>query len=346
MTDSKINILMTGAGAPGGPGIIQCLQRSSLLHLTTADANASATGRFLSDDFIQIPKATAPDFIDKVLEICLNRNIKVVFPLVTLELFRFAKEKERFDRAGIKIIVSDWESLEVANNKSRLCLHLSERGILTPEFEVVASGDCDQLIAAFKRLGFPGRPLCIKPSISNGSRGVRIVDPQKDKYDLLFLEKPNSLYMNYEELLDILNGKPFPELLVSEVLPGEEYTIDTIVNQGVVEIILPRRRIKMSGGISVEGEFVNHEPIMEYCRQILGSLALNGPIGIQVKAATDGSFKILEINPRIQGTSVSAMGMGVNLPLMAVYNELGMPFDIPPLQWGKKFARYFQEVYF
>jgi hypothetical protein len=49
-----INILMTGAGAPGAAGIIKCLQQN-WTNLTVADADNLAIGKFLNEDFVQIP---------------------------------------------------------------------------------------------------------------------------------------------------------------------------------------------------------------------------------------------------------------------------------------------------
>ena len=37
-----MNVLMTGAGAPGGPGIIKCLKRIKDINLTVADADINA----------------------------------------------------------------------------------------------------------------------------------------------------------------------------------------------------------------------------------------------------------------------------------------------------------------
>lgn len=337
---------MTGAGAPGGPGILQCLQGDNRIRLIVGDANPRASGRFLADNFQLLPKADSKDFIQQIVAICHKEKIDLIFPLVTRELFLFAQHKDLLATEGIKVIVSDSESLFTANDKSALYTHLSHKGILLPAFSVVKT--IEELESAFRSLGYPQEPLCIKPSISNGSRGVRIIDETLNEYDLLFNHKPNSLYMTYDKLLSILASKPFPELLVSEVLPGDEYTIDTLVKNGETKVVLPRIRSKMNGGISVEGQFLYHEEIINYCRQINNTMKLNGPIGLQVKQARDGAFKLLEINPRIQGTSVAAMGLGINLPLLAVLQET-MELEYPnqaTIPWGTCFARYYSEVYY
>jgi carbamoyl-phosphate synthase large subunit len=342
-----INVLMTGAGAPGGPGIIQALKKDSNINLVVCDANEYASGRFLNNSFYKIPSADSSNFITEIFKICIKENINVIFPLVTRELFVFAEFKKDFEAKGIKIIVSDKESLNVANNKSALCTHLRNSGILTPDFRVV--NNYTELKSAFLELGFPKNPIVVKPSISNGSRGVRIINNNIDEFDLMFNYKPNSLYMSFSKLKSILKETNFPELLISEYLPGEEYTIDTLVIDGKAKIIIPRIRSKMNGGISVEGEFIMNNEIIKYCENIISSMHLVGPIGIQVKKATDGNFKILEINPRIQGTSVAALGAGINLPVLAVNSIVNSDFNLPSMEnvkWGTKFTRYYQEIYF
>lgn len=339
-----IKVLMTGAGAPGGPGIIRCLLKDSEIDLIVADANPNASGRYLNEKYEQIPLASDSDFIDKVLFLCAKHDIDVIFPLVTRELFKFSEVKDLFYEKGIKVIVSDYEDLKIANDKSALNVHLKKHNVITPDFFVAKT--YEDVEEAFNKLGYPENSVCIKPSISNGSRGVRIIDDHIDEFDLLFNHKPTSLYMSMDKLKSLLKGREFPELLVSEMMPGEEYTVDTLISKNKVEVIIPRKRTKINGGISVAGEFVNQKEIIHYCNEIIGTMNLFGPIGIQVKKSKEGVFKILEINPRIQGTSVAALGAGINLPLLAVYSALGRPFDIPEVKWGTRFVRYYDEVYF
>lgn len=339
-----IKVLMTGAGAPGGPGIIKGLKKNKNIDLLVCDANPDASGRFLNEKFEILPMANEDIFIEKLLNLCKRYNIDVVFPLVTRELFKLSKHKELFKKEGVKVVVSNYENLKIANDKSALCIHLEQKGIMTPDFKVVNT--IEELKKAFTYLGYPKKPVCIKPSVSNGSRGVRIIDGRIDEYDLLFNYKPNSLYMTYEKLFSILEDKEFPELLVSEYLPGEEYTIDTIVQKGEVKVVLPRKRTKMNGGISVAGRFEENVEIINYCTKIINSLDLEGPIGLQVKKSVEGKYKILEINPRIQGTSIAALGTGVNLPLLAIYAVLDRELKIPPIKWDTKFTRYYEELFY
>ncbi len=341
-----INILMTGAGAPGAAGILSCLQKEPAFRVTGADANPVAVGKWLSKDFETIPFANNPSFPDAILSLCRKRDIHIVLPLVTRELIPLAQHAKEFELAGAKLPISPASSLEIANNKSRLYEFLQWRGIAVPEFRVAET--IDQFKTAVAELGYPGKTVCFKPSVSNGSRGFRIISEQMNELDLLFNHKPAATYLRFTEAVRILSSGLFPELLISEYLPGEEYSVDCLANKGEAVLIVPRLRKRMINGISVEGEFVKEETIVDYCREIIKELQLHGNIGIQVKGSAAGGFLVLEINPRMQGTISAGLGAGINLPVLAVKQELGLPITPAEMEvkWGTKFSRYWQEVFY
>jgi carbamoyl-phosphate synthase large subunit len=342
----KINILMTGGGAPGAAGILQCLQKNSLFNITLADANPEATGRYLIKDFEVIPFADNPAFKDSVLSICRKKNIHIVLPLVTKELIPLSQSIKEFESAGAKLLVSPATSLEIANNKSRLYEFLQWRGIAVPEFRVAET--LQQFKKAVDELGYPAKKVCFKPSVSNGSRGFRIISEEINELDLLFNYKPSATYLSLQDAERILASGTFPELLISEYLPGEEYSVDCLANHGKSILIVPRLRKRMINGITVEGEFIKEETIISYCTQLINELQLHGNIGIQVKKSSSGQFLLLEINPRVQGTISAALGAGINLPELAVKQELSLPISTEELQikWGTRFSRYWNEVFY
>jgi carbamoyl-phosphate synthase large subunit len=346
MKKHEINILMTGAGAPGAAGILKCLRREPSFRVVTADANEDVVGRYLSDDFVKIPRGDHPDFIPAVLDACRKKNIHVLLPLVTAELIPLARNYREFALAGTQLMLSPAESLEIANNKCRLYEFLQWRSVDVPDFRIIE--ELSQLEKALNELGYPEKKLTIKPSVSNGSRGFRVIDGQVDEFDLFFNQKPGDTRITLSELMRILSSRPIPEMLVSEYLPGEEYSVDCLAKEGHLLLALPRLRKKMINGISVEGAFVRDDSIMDYCRLIISELHLHGNIGIQVKRSAGGKFLILEINPRVQGTISAGLGAGINLPVLAIRSQLGLPVtdDDMQVKWGTKFARYWEEVFY
>lgn len=343
---STVNILMTGAGAPGAAGILQCLQQHPSFRVIAADANAGAIGRHLVKDFEVIPLAGSPSFIDSMLAICRERDIHIILPLVTKELIPLSQHIKEFELAGARMVISPSASLEIANDKSKLYQFLQWRGIDVPEFRVVET--IEQFETATKELSYPEKTICFKPSVSNGSRGFRVISHDMNEHHLLFNEKPNARYISYNDAIRVLSLHAFPELLVSEYLPGEEYSADCLAKKGETIIAVPRLRKRMINGISVEGEFTKDEEIIAYCTTIIHALQLHGNIGIQVKRSAAGKFLILEINPRVQGTVSAALGAGINLPVLAIKQELNLPVRDEDLQvkWGVRFSRHWSEVFY
>jgi carbamoyl-phosphate synthase large subunit len=344
--NKKLNILMTGAGAPGGPGIFKALDATNSFEVFTCDMNPFSTGILLNKErsFI-IPAANDPDFIDTILKLCLKNDISLILPLVTMELFKFSEYRKLFETNGIKVLVSDFETLDILNNKAKILTHLKNAALEHPKFRIASSKNT--LIEAIKDLGYPNNPVVIKPSVGNGSRGIRILDPNVNSYDLLFNRKPNSIYSSLDAVIESIGNNQIPEMVVSEYLPGDELTIDTVINSGKIVEFMIRTRLSMRSGISIAGRFIDNQEVKEYISKIIYSLDIStfrGNVGFQVKQSESGKYLLLESNPRIQGTSVSAMGCGVNLPSIAVYSALGQNF-----KYRKKkniyFSRYYEEVF-
>jgi carbamoyl-phosphate synthase large subunit len=341
-----MKVLMTGAGAPGGPGIIKALMTNPAVDLHVCDVNPYASGRFLVDGkFHLVPKATDHSFIDRLMDICLKNKIEIIFPLVTLELFKLSKYKKIFLNNNIKIIVSDEDALNIANNKGLLYKHLTENEIKVPDFYVVNSKK--QLLSVAIKLGYPAVPIVMKPCVGNGSRGIRVLDDHVNRFDLLFNKKPLGIISRLTDVLDDIGENEIPELVVSEYLPGDELTIDTIVENGKVEDCLVRTRNTINGGISTSGTFICNDEVDQYIKRIVSKIpGLCGPIGFQVKKSFADEYLLLECNPRIQGTSVAAFGLGINLPLRVLQHASGIPREDIIKTAGISFCRYYQEVFF
>ena len=345
--NKKIKLLITGAGAPGGPGIIQALKKDKMINLYTADANPNASGRYLYNEcpFYKIPKADDSNFIKFLLNLCIKLKIKVVLPLVTKELFKLSIYKKEFLKKNIKIIVSDKDALFLINNKCSLYKHLKNNKIEVPEF-FIASNKSELKKAAIK-LNYGQVPIVINPCIGNGSRGIRILDKNADRFDMLFNHKPNSIFSTLNEVLSTMGDKKIPKILVSEYLPGDEFTVDTIVNNGSIVDFLIRTRTSINNGISTSGSFIDNKEIYEYIKKIISIIpGLSGPIGFQVKRSKKNKFLLLESNPRLQGTSVAALGLDVNLPLRAVKQILGIKLKKISKHSGVSFVRYYKETFY
>jgi carbamoyl-phosphate synthase large subunit len=340
-----VNILLTGGGAPGVAGIIKCLRNGNKnIRIVCVDINAHAYGRVMADKFYQVPCAEDSDFINAIAEICSNELIDIIIPLVTRELFFFAHNKGLFRERGIGVSVQDENTLKIINDKYLLLRTLKNTGIQTPEFYLCTNAE--QFKETCGKLGYPEKPICFKPTLSNGSRGFRIISSHTDEFRLLFEEKPNTTYISYEKAVQILSAQDMPPLVVMEYLPGPEWSVDCLIDNGKSLYCIPRLRNRMNGGISVDTTLVEEESIIDLTKDICRTFNIHGNIGIQFKQDAAGLPQVLEINPRLQGSVVSCAAAGINLPYFGVLLLLGKEVPVVTPKWGVRMCRYWEEVYF
>jgi carbamoyl-phosphate synthase large subunit len=337
-------ILITGAGAPGAAGIIKCLREIPDAFIVSVDTDPKAYGSLLTDAFETVPKANSFDFIPALLDFCKKHKINVVLPLVTKELESLSKAKTIFEENNIVVMVSNILPLSNANHKGNLLKTLQKNEIPHPAFSI--ANNFKEIEQAAYDLGYPNNPIIIKPCESNGLRGFRILNNSIDNLDLLLNHKPDNTYTTLDNLRSVIGDKKIPEYLVSEYLPGKEYTVDVLAKNGESLVIVPRLRSKMASGISTAGCIEKNTEIIEYVRKIVALFKLDFLIGIQVKQDIHGKYKIIEINPRVQGTTVACLGAGVNFPKLSVEMALGGELKIPEPKWGIRFARHWQELFF
>lgn len=130
--------------------------------------------------------------------------------------------------------------------------------------------------------------------------------------------------------------------VVMPYLPGKEYTVDCLAKEGKMVVCVPRSRDKIRDGITFEGETVAHEPIMNYCQDIIESLHLDGIVGLQFKCDRHGNPKLIDCNPRVQGSMYHSTLAGANIIEGAVKQKLTDESGLKQsdVKWGIKMKRY------
>ena len=164
--------------------------------------------------------------------------------------------------------------------------------------------DCDFVPTIYKKI--EKYPIFIKPREGQGSVGALLIR-SKD-------EIPNIDFSSY---------------VISEYLPGEEYTVDCLTdNHGRLSVISPRSRNRMMAGISVAGknEKLTKE-IIDIANTINERLSFIGLWWFQIKKDSRDKWKLLEISTRCAGTMGLTRSLGVNLPLLSVYVAAGQDIN-------------------
>jgi len=338
----SLNVLVTGAGAPGFPGIVKALMmnKERKIKIVATDAKEDVVGYYLVKKHYKVPIGNDPTYVESILKIGRKEKIDVILPLCTLELLPLAENREKFEKIGIKVVVSEPEALEVALNKGKLFDFFKDS--YAPKFFKVTT--VEEFEKSCERLGYPEKPIVFKPVMSFGSRGLRIIIPNLDRSSLFFKEKPTSVYTSYEDMLNILSQKPFPESLVMEYLPGKEYSVDLLIGDDVIYSI-PRERVVIKQGISNVGRIEKNEELIEVSSYIAKKLGLKYNVNMQFKQDEKGELKIIEINPRVSGSIIFCVGAGVNLPYYGIKLVLGEDVPKVPVKWGLRVYRHWEEVF-
>ena len=343
---NNITVMVTGAGNQYMPGLVECLKNNGerVIRLIAADMNEDPTILQMMDKAYKVPAATADDYIDRLYEICQKEKVDIILPVMSAELPGLVKNKERFYQIGTIVSVSDMESVLIANNKYRLYEFMRDNGIKTPKFCRITRAE--ELEKAFEYVGYPDVAVCVKATELSGSRGIRIVDPSKSRFDILFHEKPNSFYISYEELKIILEEKDeMPEMMVMEALPGKEFSVDLVADHGKILYMAARMSDSITASIPMEATLFHDEKAYDIARQVIGKLKLDGSADLDYRYDSEGNPVLMEINPRIAATMQIFKEGGMNLAYLRIKQLLGEPLPECTIQTGVKMKRRCMEMY-
>jgi carbamoyl-phosphate synthase large subunit len=337
-----LRVIVTACGAPGGPGIIDALRQveERRIEIIGVDANPMASGLFLADEGHVVPEAGTDAYVGAMVDLARAREADAVLPLSGTELLGLAKSRHLFGET--RILVSSASALEIALDKARSYAFLSGT-VPVPQYRPVR--DWAGFEAAVHELGYPDVPVCFKPAVSKGQRGFRVLREDVDLRHLLLETKPDSTVTTLAQVASVLR-EGFPqELLVSEYLPGTEFSVDSLVRAGETLVMVPRSRTQTKLGISSTGVVEKDDAVMAAASAINRALGFDYDINVQLKYAADGVPKLVEINPRVSGTICLSVAAGPNLPYLAVKQALGEDLEIPAIRWGTGVIRYWKEIY-
>lgn len=341
-----LTVLVTACGAQFMPGLADCLKQNGErnIRLIGVDRNADRTVLQMVDTFYQVVEKVGTPYVDRLLEICEKEKVDVLMPFMSIELIPLIDRIADFEAIGTKVSVSDRRSVELTNNKLKFYEFLKEQGLPVPKFCAVKTAD--ELKAACELVGYPERAVCVKATELSGSRGIRIIDATKSRYDILFGQKPNSFYTTFEELQETLRERPtMPEMMVMESLPGEEGSVDLIADKGKILYMAYRESNVNLASIPQEATLAYNEEAYQIARDVIAALGLSGNADLDFKNDENGHPVLMEINPRIAATMKIFKEGGLNLPYLRIKQLLGEELPEIDIKYGVKMKRRYWEMF-
>ena len=338
----EVTVLITACGNVYMPGTTASIKNNGerKIRLIGADMNHDDTILQMVDQYYQVPRGDDPNYAKAILDICVKEHVDVIIPIMSAELITLAENEEMFRNAGVTLSISNLESLKIANNKLALFEYMKANDIPVPKFWQVNS--VEDVDPAIEHIGVP---VVFKTNEGSGSRGMRIIDPSKSRFDILFHEKPTSAYVTLQDFKETLQEGDMPPMLAMEYLPGHEYTVDMLCDNGKVLYNMCRRGLNVQTSIILDGVVEDKPEITNLCAQVAEKLKLTGNIGFDVKERADGTPVIMECNPRATAGVSEFTASGVNLLYLNIKRCLGEPLPEVTPKYGVIMKRRYQEMY-
>ncbi len=282
---------------PGGTEIALEIQRAlgncKDIRLFSAGMDISNHAPYAFQRHYLVPSVHGPSWIECLNQLIVQQGIDYVFPAHDDVLAALAKNSQQIKA---RIVSSPPETCLITRSKSQTY------GLLRDVIPVPTTYDSIDGVERY--------PVFAKPDRGQGSQDARVV---YDRGQLLSLLKQRN------------------DTIIMELLPGEECTVDCFSTQdrGIL-FCGGRRRVRTKGGISMNSKPVRDSVFMEYARAISSKLSFRGAWFFQLKKDDQGEYKLLEIAPRIAGTMALHRVLGVNFPLLSIYEQENIPIEIRP----------------
>ncbi len=275
--------------------------------IIATDASESAPAFADADVAVIAPRVDASDYVERTLEICKENDVKLLFSLNDIDLPMIAQNRERFLQIGVTPIVSDPSVVDVAFDKWKTSQFLQDAGLPCPQ-TYLTLGDAKDALASGK-INFP---LIVKPRWGSGSIGVETVESLKELDEIYAL-------VNYKVSKSVLNSVSSKDskrcVLIQEKIVGREYGLDVIDNlncEYVATII--KEKLAMRAGETDKARVVENEAIRRLGEKIGRNLKHRALLDVDV-LERDGSYYVLEMNPRFGGGYPFSHEAGANVPL-------------------------------
>lgn len=295
------------------------------LWLVMSHSNPQFVARHLADDFFVEQRLPDDEYARWCLDVCREKAIDVFWP------FRGARAvsalRPAFEAAGTRVMVcATPENLDILNDKALFYDRLKDSGLGLPRYHLATT--FDEFVRAVSDLSKPGALVCLKPAKSIYGLGFKIIQENADPLAAFLASDPVKTTLSEAKArLDVPDDR-FPRLLVMELLPGPEYSLDCLAKAGRLVKVSIRKKPLFSGRPE---ELVWDEALEEIAERLASIFNLEAIFNVQLIDSPEGP-RLLEINPRMAGGLYFSCLAGVNYPFWALRLAMGADRALVPDQ--------------
>lgn len=262
------------------------------------DMSNLAPAIYEADKYYIVPKMTAPEYLDVVLDICKKEEITGVLSLIDPELSLLAENREKFEAIGTTVIGSSYALCEMSLDKFQMYSWLETHGYRCAKSYM----DKDAFYADVDA-GVITYPVFVKPARGSASISIsKVYD--RETVELLFAHEDG--------------------LMIQEFLDGQEIGADVYIDMVSHEVvsIFTKKKLKMRAGETDKAVSFQDEKLFALIEQFVKDAGYNGQIDIDI-FDVKGEYYISEVNPRFGGGYPHAFESGADHMKLIVNNLEG-----------------------
>lgn len=307
-------VLITCVGSGVGQSVVDSLKGAKDRYfLVGSDQNRYNYATPDCDAFVSLPSIHDSAYLDTLLAFCEADGIDIAIPGHDFELGLFARNRARFESAGVVPLVSDASLVELLRDKLAWA-----REFRKATDRVVASYSPADLRAGAELV----YPAIAKPSGGSASAGLRILHARGD------LEGVPDDYVVQPFLFPTEDDPEYAPIRAAvaagRVVQLSEISVQLSYSRDSKLLARFASRNKLKGGVPIEIQPMDSPDVwraIDELVSVLEAYSPRGPVNVQGRMTPDG-LVFFEMNPRFTGITGNRSQFGYNEVSLLVDNFL------------------------
>lgn len=258
------------------------------LKIIGADMTKSAPALQFCDKAEIVCRISDRNYIPTLFSVCEREKVDCLIPTIDTDLLLLSENKSKFERVGIKVLISRPEKIKLCRDKNYTADYFRSLGLKSPQ-------PCNS-VEKFERELQSGKqrfPAFIKPK--DGSSSINAYKA----------ENLNDLKRYADKIGDYI---------IQPFISGKEYTIDIFCDyEGNPVYITPRERLAIRAGEVLKTKITQDEKMISEMKTLIADYKPCGQITVQlIKEDKTGDHYYIEINPRFGGGAPLSIKAGAD----------------------------------
>lgn len=280
-----MHILITSIQGPAGQALLAQFAEARHSHHRVVGVDVDPVDHPVLHAAEQVPPASDPTRIDRLVEIVRRHDIDVVIPTVEEELSHVARATEECRFYPARVVISEAENVDLACDKYQTMLRLEQAWVPIPRFTCPSHHQGPSSVVEAV-----GEHAIIKPRTGGGSLGVRELHPA-------LLREAEWLDIEEDSLIqEFAAGQEFASMVY--LPPGDAPPTVVVVEATCGPDDKASDAHRLPGDICPE--------VRRIALAAARTLGLRGPVDVDLRCLADGRPVVLEVNARFGADTAHA----------------------------------------